>query len=204
MNKKILTSAVVISGLLFGGNVFAADYINIEGEGICEMALPENVMKKKDYKDFEFVYSDSEMFYDSKVDEYLGFDKLLKKIHQVLPDAVITSYKYDIENNSMLFNIDTKQQKDLIGLEEVEFATSRMDEGIKYDLTDEFTSSKEYLDCKDMATKSAMKNAMDKAKILKAKIVFGYNPSEYVYKIEDGKIRYYSRISYKAVVDQFY
>ncbi|MDE6224067.1 MAG: hypothetical protein K2M23_01170 [Alphaproteobacteria bacterium] len=199
MNKKILTSAVVLSGLLFGGNVFAADYIDIEGEGICEMALPANAMKEK--KDFEFLYSDRDIFFDDE-GEYVGFDKLLKKIRSILPDAVITSYKWDIgNNNDMFFNIDTKLQKDLIGLADVEYANSVMDEGIGYNLTDEFKSSKEFLDCKDIAIKSAMKNAMDKAKILKAKIVSGYNPSEYIYKIEDGKIRYYSTISYKAVAD---
>lgn len=197
MNKKILTSMVVLSGLLFGGDVFAADYINIEGEGICEMVLPANAMKEKN--NFEFAYSDRDIFFDDEGEEYVGFDNLLKKIRNILPDAVITSYKYD--DGSMLFNIDTKLQKDVIGLVGVEYINSEMDEGIFYDLTDEFKSSKEFLDCKDIAVKSAMKNAMDKAKILKAKIVYGYNPSEYIYKIEDGKIRYYSTISYKAVAD---
>ncbi|MBD5397961.1 hypothetical protein HDR60_00435 [bacterium] len=199
MNKKILTSMLVLSGLLFGGDVFAADYINIEGEGICEMALPANVMKEKN--NFEFAYSDKDIFFDDEGEEYVGFDKLLKEIRSILPDAVITSYKWDIGNtNDMFFNIDTKLQKDLIGLVGVEYADSEMYEGIFYDLTDEFTSSKEFLDCKDMAIKSAMKNAMDKAKILKAKIVYGFN-NDVVYKIEDGKIRYYSRTSYKAVAD---
>ncbi|MBD5405320.1 hypothetical protein HDR59_02110 [bacterium] len=198
MNKKILTSAVVLSGLLFGGNVFAADYINIEGEGICEMVLPANA--KKEENNFEFSV-DKNWFFDQETGEtYVGFDNLLKNIHNVLPDAVITSYKY--YDGYMFFNIDTKLQKDLIGLVGVEYATSGMDEGIKYDLTDEFKSSKEFLDCKDMAIKSAMKNAMDKAKILKAKIVYTPNYGyDKVYKIEDGKIRYYSNINYRAVAD---
>ena len=201
MNKKILTSAVVLSGLLFGGNVFAADYINIEGEGICEMVLPANAMKKKkEKKDFEFLYSDKDIFFDDD-EEYVGFDKLLKQIRGVLPDAVITSYKYDI-NYGMYFNIDTKLQKDLIGLVGVEsFGNIDEEVDISENLTYEFKSSKEYLDCEDIAIKSAMKNAMDKAKILKAKIVYGNNYGEYVYKIEDGKIRFNVNKSYKAVAD---
>lgn len=197
MNKKILTSMVVLGGLLFGGNVFAADYINIEGEGICEMALPANAMKEEN--NFEF-FDAREVFFNDN-DEYLGFDNLLKKIREVLPDAVITSYKYDIDEGIMLFNIDTKLQKSLIGLVGVGYLSDRVSDEFKYRLTDEFKSSKEFLDCKDMAVKSAMKNAMDKAKILKAKIVDYAIDNDYVYKIEDGKIRYHSVIHYKAIAD---
>lgn len=201
MNKKILSSVVVLSGFLFGGDVFAADTINIAGEGICEMALPANAMKKEN--NFEFS-AGKEMFFNDD-DEYVGFDYLLKKIREVLPDAIITSYKYDAYNEVMLFNIDTKLQKDLVGLlKEVDLVRVRNynDKDISEDLTDEFTSSKEYLDCRDMAIKSAMKNAMDKAKILKVKIVYSPNYGyDKVYKIEDGKIRYYSDMMYRAVAD---
>lgn len=199
MNKKILTSVVVLGGLLFGGNVFAGDSISIQGEGICEMALPANAIKENGNKNFEFFYGDKDIFFDDE-GGYIGFDKLLKKIRSVLPDAVITSYKYDVDNG-MFFNIDTKLQKDLLGLLGIEYSRNIESDDILENLTEQFTTSKEYLDCKDMAVKSAMKNAMDKAKILKAKIVYGSSGIGDVYKIDDGKVRYYYRETYTAVAD---
>ncbi|MGN0929367.1 MAG: hypothetical protein ACI4N3_01870 [Alphaproteobacteria bacterium] len=202
MNKKILASVVVLSGLVFGSDVFAADYISIVGEGICEMILPVNALKSEKNYNYEFAYE--ETLYDDS-GEYLGIDKVLTKVKEILPDAIITSYTYSAESDRILFNVNTKLDKNL--LYQFYFLKNYIDNDISDNLTDEFTSSKEYLDCKDMAVKSAMKNAVDKAKIFKARIVatddpkYGSYDKSYIYKVGDDKMIYHYRASYKAVAD---
>lgn len=217
MSKKSLKISLIISSFIAVVSVIllvnkgsapvfeTVNYMAVAGEGICEMELPEGALY--DCTKYDFYYDGD--FAEENGDDikYLGVEKVQKKVKEILPDAVITSYDF---KDGFMFNVDTELNKNLL-LSDYEGLFMKGDmcgEGFEYyegdndiagRLKDTFTSSPEYLKCKNKALDRARKDAMKTAKLLNTS---GFrNSSEYcyVYQIEDDtKIRIFCSVVFDS------